>query len=68
MEALGLLSVLTYLRTEIRWKGKVEWHIDSKSVIDTFAICEKLHKSSWHRQRDKDIWTTLQMEKNALER
>ena len=63
MEALGLLSVLTYLRTEIRWKGKVEWHIDSKSVIDTFAICERLHKSSWHRQRDKDIWTTLQVEK-----
>jgi hypothetical protein len=32
-------------------------------VIDTFAICEKLHKSSWHRQRDKDIWATLQLEK-----
>ena len=63
MEALGLLSVLTYLRKEIRWKGKIEWHIDSQSVIDTFRVCEKLSKSSWHKQRDKDIWTTLQLEK-----
>jgi len=63
MEALGLLSVLTYLRKEIRWKGKIEWHIDSQSVIDTFRVCEKLSKSSWHKQRDKDIWTSLQLEK-----
>ena len=63
MEALGLLSAFTFLRKEIRWTGKVEWHLDSKSVIDTFEKCEKLHKSSWHRQRDKDIWTALQIEK-----
>ena len=63
MEALGLLSVLTYLRKEIRWQGKVEWHIDSQSVIATFDRCEKLSKASWHRQRDKDIWTSLQIEK-----
>ena len=32
-EAIGLLSALIFIRKELRWKEKVSWHMDSKSVI-----------------------------------
>jgi len=64
MEAIGLLSVLTFLRTEIKWKGKLEWHMDAMSVISTFKKCYMLGKSTWQRQRDKDIWSALIIEES----
>jgi hypothetical protein len=36
MEALGLLTGLMHLRTVVKWEGTIEWHMDSKSVIDTY--------------------------------
>ena len=36
MEALGLLSGLMHLRTVVKWEGTIEWHMDSKLVIDTY--------------------------------
>ena len=33
-EAIGLLAGLMFLQ-HIKWVGKVEWHTDSQSVIDT---------------------------------
>ncbi|HIB78287.1 MAG TPA: hypothetical protein EYO58_11915, partial [Flavobacteriales bacterium] len=63
MEALGLLSVLHYLRTEMQWQGSVEVHMDSKSVIDTYKKCRYTQRAKWHRQRDKDVWKALKNEK-----
>ena len=62
-EAIGLLSALTFIRTELRWKGKVSWHMDSKSVIDTFKTCHQHNQTKWVKQRDKDVWRELTEEK-----
>jgi hypothetical protein len=67
MEALGLLSALKFLRTEIQWTGTLDWHIDSMSVIKTFGKCHHLNNTKWQRQRDKDIWIALIEEKKTLE-
>ena len=56
MEALGLLSALQYVRSELKWKGKLDWYMDSQAVIDTFAKCHRLNDSRWIKQRDKDVW------------
>ena len=56
MEALGLLSGLMHLRTVVNWKGTLEWHMDSKSVIDKYKKCHRLTNAEWTSQRDKDVW------------
>ena len=48
MEALGLLSALTYIR--------VRWYMDSTSVIDSFKGCDNMSQTKWVKQRDKDVW------------
>ena len=63
MEALGLLSALQYVRSELKWKGKLDWYMDSQAVIDTFAKCHRLNDSRWIKQRDKDVWVELIKEK-----
>ena len=64
MEAMALLSGLLYLRKKIKWKGTVEWHTDSKSVIDTYKrIWMNQTAAKWSKQRDRDIWETLALEK-----
>jgi len=63
MEALGLLSALTYIRIRLRWKGKIQWHMDSTSVIDTFKFCDRMGQTKWVKQRDKGVWTELIKEK-----
>ena len=60
MEAFGLLSGLMHLRT-----GTIEWHMDSKSVIDTYKKCHRLTNAEWTTQRDKDVWEALIIEKNT---
>jgi ribonuclease HI len=63
MEALGLLSGLMHLRTLVKWEGTVEWHMDSKSVIDTYKKCHRLTNAEWTAQRDRDVWEALILEK-----
>jgi ribonuclease HI len=61
MEALGLLSGLMHLRTVVKWEGTIEWHMDSKSVIDTYTYkkSHRLTNAEWTAQRDKDVWEAL---------
>ena len=53
MEALGLLSALRFLRTEIKWNVKLDWYIDSDEakkhhsflahqhqLVDTYCACK----------------------------
>ena len=66
MEALALLSGLSYLRIDLKWKGKIHWFTDSKAVIDTYKKYAK-HNSkpnhtNWIAQRDKDVWEMLLIE------
>ena len=63
MEAMGLLSGLMHMRLDIKWQGQIEWHMDSKSVIDTYKKCHRLTNAEWTKQRDKDVWETLIIEK-----
>ena len=63
MEALGLLSDLMHLRIVVQWNGSIEWHMDSKSIIDTYKICHRLTNAEWTSQRDKDVWKALILEK-----
>ena len=64
MEALGLLSDFMHLHTVVNWKGTLEWHMDSKLVIDTYKKCHRLTNAEWTSQRDKDVWEALILEKN----
>jgi hypothetical protein len=63
MEAIGLLSALHYVRKNLHWKGKLNWYMDSKSVIDTFDMCHNMRQTKWVKQRDKDVWLELIAEK-----
>ena len=45
MEAIGLLSALHYVRKNLHWKGKLNWYMDSKSVIDTFDMCHNMRQT-----------------------
>jgi hypothetical protein len=62
MEALAVLSGLTFLRRQLSWKGKVEWHTDSQAVIDTTRTVHWYNMTKWVKQRDKDVWTALRLE------
>jgi len=60
MEAMALLGGLTYLHEHIKWKGKVQWHTDSKSVIQTYNNRSiQSHPGTWEKQRDKDVWDVM---------
>ena len=63
MEALGLLSALTFIRQKLHWTGNVVWYMDSQSVIDTFSTCHQRNQTKWVKQRDKDVWRELAEEK-----
>ena len=63
MEALGLLSALTFIRQKLHWTGNVVWYMDSQSVIDTFSTCHQGNQTKWVKQRDKDVWRELAEEK-----
>ena len=66
MEALALLSGLSYLRIDLKWKGKIHWFTDSKAVIDTYKKYAKYNSkpnhTNWIAQRDKDVWEMLLIE------
>ena len=66
MEALALLSGISYLRIGLKWKGKVHWYTDSKAVIDTYTKYAKYNSkpnhTNWIAQRDKDVWEMLLIE------
>ena len=62
MEALAVLSGLTFLRRQLSWQGKVEWHTDSQAVIDTTGTVHWYNMTKWVKQRDKDVWTALRLE------
>ena len=59
MESLALLSGLTYFHQELKWKGKLEWYTDAKSVKDTYEGTIEYTFSKWNKQRDKDVWEAI---------
>ena len=64
MEAMGLLSGLIFLRYTLRWKGTVEWHMDSQSVIDTYNNhITPDNTIRWLKQKDRDIWDAINQER-----
>jgi hypothetical protein len=64
MEAMALLDGLTYIREELGWRGHVEWHSDSQSVIQSFQNwAVQSHPGTWERQSDKDVWDLLVQER-----
>lgn len=66
MEAMGLLSGMIFLRYTLKWKGTVKWYLDSKSVIDTYTKnVNPQHTTKWLKQRDRDIWDSINIEKNC---
>ena len=57
-KAIGLLSGLMFLQ-HVEWKGHVEWHTDSQSVIDTWKRLHCKHEPNWLKQKERDICITL---------
>ena len=47
MEALGLLSLMTFARYDLKWEGGIELHMDNKGVIQTYAKCNKWSQPQW---------------------
>lgn len=66
MEAMALLSGMIFLRYTLQSQGTIEWHMDSKSVIDTYKKnITPTYVTRWLRQRDRDIWDAINEEKNG---
>ena len=61
-EAIGLLSGLMFLQ-HIKWVGKVEWHTDSQSVIDTWNNLQPNWEPDWYKQKERDVWVRLWKQK-----
>jgi len=59
MEAMALLDGMTVL-SRLGWEGTIQWHTDSKAVIDTFKKYRRgVKASTWTKQRDKDVWEAI---------
>ena len=63
MEALGLLSLMTYARYDLQWKGEIDLHMDNKGVIQTYTKCGHWTQPQWVKQSDKDVWEAIAREK-----
>ena len=63
MEALGLLSLMTYARYDLQWKGEIDLHMDNKGVIQTYTKCGHWTQPQWVKQTDKDVWEAIAREK-----
>ena len=66
MEALGSLSLMTFARYDLKWKGGIELHMDNKGVIQTYAKCNKWSQPQWVKQKDKDVWEAIAREKREF--
>ena len=57
-EAIGLLSGLLFLQ-HVDWKGRVEGHTDSQSVIDTWKRLHCKYEPNWLKRKERDVWMRL---------
>ena len=63
MEALGLLAGIKHLREEIKWQGRVIWHLDNEAVVKMYPKLQHMKGMAWIKMVDRDIWTLLREER-----